>query len=86
MGCRNAAKIDLEASDGTHGSPKGFLRTQVCHFGRFGGHFGVICEVKIEPKSMPEISVFSSMNFVRFWGVSGCLFASFFDHFRGLQG
>ena len=24
LGCQNGAKIDPEASDGTHGSPKGF--------------------------------------------------------------
>ena len=42
LGCQIGAKIGLEASGGPHGSPKGPLRAQGCHFGRFWGHFGVI--------------------------------------------
>ena len=38
------------------------------------------------PTSMPKNIVFSSMDFVRFWGVSGCLFVTFFDHVGGWQG
>ena len=50
MGRQNEAKNDLEASDGTHGSPRGFLRAQGCHFGRFWGRFKIILGAKLEPQ------------------------------------
>ena len=127
LGCQNKAKIDFEASDGTHGSPRGLPESPRvafwliwdrfrCIWGAklepkiglgasggshgspkgpqgdpwepkgailvdFWGHFGVIFEVKIMSKSMSKNIVFSSMDFVRFWGVSGCIFVSLFDHF-----
>ena len=62
--------------------PRGPLGAQGCHFGRFWVHFEVIFEVKIMPKSMPKINVFSSMHFVKFGCVSGCMFALLFVVFR----
>ena len=48
--CQSETKNDLEASDGTHGSPRGFLRAQGCHFGRCWVRFRVIWGAKLEPK------------------------------------
>ena len=37
------------------------------------------------PKSMTKFVVFSRVDFVGFWCVSGCMFVLIFDVFRGLQ-
>ena len=71
---------------GPMAAPRGPLGAQGCHFGRFWGHFGVIFEAKITPKSMTKNVFFSIVDFVGFWCVSGCIFVLFVCHFRGLQG
>ena len=62
--------------------PRGFLRAQGCHFGRFGDHFGVIWGGKIKPKSMRKTHFFRAWilldsgvfrgvclrHFLVFWG------------------
>ena len=53
-----------------------------CHL---WGHFGIICEVKIMPISIAKIIVFSRVDVVGFWRVSGCIFVvPIFDVFSGL--
>ena len=79
-------KIGLGASGGPHGSPKGPQGAPWEPKGAILVDLGVIFEVKIMPKSMSNNIVFSSMEFVRFWDVSGCMFVTLFDHFGGLQG
>ena len=37
------------------------------------------------PKSVAKFIVFSSVDFVRFWCVPGCIIVTIFDVFRGLQ-
>ena len=87
-GARLEPKVGLEAWWAPwlpQGVPRGPLGAQGCHFGRFGGHFGVIFDVKIMPKSTPKFIVFSSVDFVGFWCVSGCIFVTMFVVVRGLQ-
>ena len=64
---------------GVPGGPNGAMLVD------FWDHVGVIFDVKIGPKTMPTTCVFPSMDVVRFGGVSGCLFVTCFDNFRGCR-
>ena len=79
LGPAHSSSLDVTAR------PRGFLRSQGCHFGWCWGHFRAIFEVKVMPTSLPKFVAFSNVEFVGIWCVLGCIVVRIFVVFRGLQ-